>query len=73
MRAAVGYLKNVGGEQVDDRTLAGDGWRVELSERKVNPGGSIRLNEVTAVFEGDPEALDEVIRRFSQKAIRAGG
>ena len=73
VRAAMGYLENVGGEQVNDHTLEGDGWRVELSEEKVNPGGSIWLTEVTASFEGDPEVLDDVIDRFSQKAIRAGG
>ena len=73
VRAAIGYLENLGGERVDDGTVEGDGWRVSLSSEKVNAAGSIRLTEVTAAFEGDPEVLNDVIERFSRKAIRAGG
>jgi hypothetical protein len=73
VRAAIGYLENLGGERVDDGTVEGDRWRVSLSSEKVNAAGSIRLTEVTAAFEGDPEVLNDVIERFSRKAIRAGG
>jgi len=73
VRAAIGYLENLGGERVDDGTVEGDGWRVSLSSEKVNAAGSIWLTEVTAAFEGDPGVLNDVIERFSRKAIRAGG
>jgi len=73
-RAAIGYLENVGGEQVDETTVAGDHWRASLSDETVSIGPSLQLTEVTVVFEGESEALlDPVIERFSQKAIRAGG
>lgn len=72
-RAAIGYLENLGGEQVDDRVVEGDGWRVELSEKKVAIGPSLQLNEVTVTFEGSEERLEPLIDRFTQKAIRAGG
>ncbi|WP_336135479.1 hypothetical protein [Natronomonas amylolytica] len=73
-RLAVQYLENLGGEAVDggDR-VEGDGWSVSLDERKVNPVGSITLNEVTVAFEGDAEVLEPLIGKFEQKAIRAGG
>lgn len=74
VRAALGYLENVGGEQVDDQRVEGDGWSATLSSEKVEIGPSMRLTEVTVEFEGESVAtLDPVIERFSQKAIRAGG
>lgn len=73
VRAAVGYLENLGGEQVADDTVEGDGWRASLSAEKVEIGASLRLNETTVVFEGDPDVLDSLVEQFSQKAIRAGG
>jgi len=74
VRAAMGYLENVGGERVDDTTVTGDGWRATLSAEKVSIGPSLQLTEVTVEFEADSDAvLDPVVERFSQKAIRAGG
>ena len=74
VRAARGYLENVGGEVVDDHHVEGEGWSASLSSEKVSVGPSIRLTEVTVEFEGDSaDLLDPVIEKFSQKAIRAGG
>ncbi|GAB3417725.1 hypothetical protein GCM10027435_16770 [Haloparvum alkalitolerans] len=78
-RLAAHYLRNLGGDLVgtDDPAEAtrveGDGWRVELSAAKVNPAGSLELTEVTVRFVGDPDALDELVDAFGQKAMRAGG
>jgi hypothetical protein len=74
VRAALGYLENVGGERVGDERVEGDGWTATLSSETVEVGPSIRLTEVTVEFEGeDAELLDPIIEKFSQKAIRAGG
>ena len=73
VRMAIGYLENLGGEQVDDRTVEGDGWRAELSEEKVAVGPSLQLNEVTVTFEGGENRLESLVEQFTQKAIRAGG
>ena len=73
-RALVGYLENLGGERVDDRTVEGEDWRASFSESKVNIGPSMKLTETTVTFEGEhAETLDPLIEKFSQKAIRAGG
>jgi len=72
-RAALGYLESVGGDQVDERTVAGDGWRASVSAETVEVGPTLTLTEVTVQFEGERAALDQVIEQFSQKAIRAGG
>jgi hypothetical protein len=74
LRAAIHYLETVGGEQVDDATVVGEGWRASVSAETVPIGPSLELTEVTVVFESDdPERLDPLVERFSQKAIRAGG
>ena len=74
-RLAADYLETLGGERRDAEGgwIEGDGWSAELSERKVNPMGSIVLNEVEIRFEGEKPALRPLIDRFAQKAMRAGG
>ncbi|SFR60653.1 MULTISPECIES: hypothetical protein [Halorubrum] len=78
-RLAAHYLRNLGGELVgtDDPAEAtrvdGDGWRVTLSAEKVTAAAAIRLTEVTAEFAGDPEVLAELLPKYRQKAMRAGG
>ena len=78
-RLAAHYLRNLGGELVgtDDPAEAtrvdGDGWRVTLSAETVTAAASITLTEVTAEFAGDPEALGDILPKYRQKAMRAGG
>lgn len=72
-RLAVHYLRHLGGERVDEDRVVGDGWEVRLSESTVRVGPSLTLTEVVASFEGDPETVESVVERFSQKAMRAGG
>ncbi|QIB75820.1 hypothetical protein G3I44_16975 [Halogeometricum borinquense] len=73
MRLAGQYLENLGGERVAEDRVEGDGWAASLSAQKVPIGPTIELTEVTVTFEGDPSILDDLIDRFSQKAMRAGG
>lgn len=73
-RAARHYLTRVGGElNDDDGSVSGDGWRATVSSELVGIGPTLELTEVTVAFEGDPELLEGLIERFSQKAMRAGG
>lgn len=75
LRLARHYLENMGADPVDDDALAGDGWRARLSAERVPVGGgTMELTEVTVAFEADDEAtLADVVERFGQKAMRAGG
>lgn len=77
-RLARRYLSNLGGEieggdTEGDGDVVADDWRASISSEKVSIGPSVRLTEVTVVFEGDEEALDDLVEDFSQKAMRAGG
>lgn len=73
MRAAIGYLEGLGGQQVEEDGVDGEGWSAELSSKTVGVGPTLTLTEITVEFEGDPEKLDSLIDAFSQKAMRAGG
>lgn len=72
-RLARSYLENLGGTTQDDDTVVADDWHATLSAQKVAVGEttSIRLTEVTVTFEG--ENLEEIVKEFSRKAMRAGG
>ncbi|WP_226481196.1 hypothetical protein [Natrinema amylolyticum] len=72
-RLVVRYLTNLGGERVDDDTVAGDDWTATFSAETVDIGPSLKLTEVTIVFEGDEETLEPLVEKFAQKAMRAGG
>lgn len=73
-RAALGYLESVGGKQIEEDAVSGDGWEAAVSAEKVDIGPTLQITEVTVRFQGEDETnLDEIIDRFSQKAIRAGG
>lgn len=74
-RLALEYLEGLGGERVDDHAVEAGDWRARTSAEKVSvyEGSTMKLTEVTVVFEGDPEALDALVDRFAQKAMRAGG
>jgi hypothetical protein len=73
VRLARHYLTNLGGEAVDDTHVEGDGWAATLSSSEATVGPTLTLTEVEVVFEGEEAALDGLIERFAQKAMRAGG
>lgn len=72
-RLAIHYLENLGGEHVEEDVVEANDWQATLSSEKVGVGSTLTLTEVTVVFEGEEDALEELIERFSQKAMRAGG
>jgi hypothetical protein len=72
------------GQQVDDagadpeaaarvERVVAEEWHVTLRTEPVSIGPSLTLTEITVVFEGDADKLEELVERFSQKAMRAGG
>jgi len=73
LRLAREYLVKLGGEAVAEDRVEADGWAASLSDETVSIGPTLTLTEVTVVFEGDSGALEDLIERFSQKAMRAGG
>ncbi|MFB6086412.1 MAG: hypothetical protein ABEJ84_06350 [Halodesulfurarchaeum sp.] len=73
LRLALKYMESVGAETVGEDFAEGDGWRADLSAEKVAIGPSLELTEVTVVFKGEGDVLEEIVPAFANKAIRAGG
>ena len=75
VRLARHYLTNLGGEAVADDRVEGDWWSADLSSSEARVGPTLKLTEVTVVFESDREegSLESLVERFAQKAMRAGG
>ncbi|MGM0604923.1 MAG: hypothetical protein ACQETB_04535, partial [Halobacteriota archaeon] len=61
------------GTRGDDAAIEGDGWRADLSARKVPVGPSYRLTEVTIRWIGTPDVVESVVLQFRLKAFRAPG
>ena len=79
-RLAVHYLENLGGELVAgerednaEATVRADDWTATLSAEKVSIAGSMKLTEVSVAFEAEEGALEGLVEKFTQKAMRAGG
>ncbi|ERG93362.1 MAG: hypothetical protein J07HQW1_03423 [Haloquadratum walsbyi J07HQW1] len=73
VRLARHYLEKLGGEVVDTNNIQAESWSATLSAETVGVGPTLELTEVTVAFTGSQDALDTLIDRFSQKAMRAGG
>ncbi|MFB6134924.1 MAG: hypothetical protein ABEJ55_08045 [Halanaeroarchaeum sp.] len=73
VRLARHYLEGLGGEAVDETTVVADDWEASLSSTTVSIGPSLNLTEVTVTVEGDDGAVEDLMERFAQKAMRAGG
>jgi len=67
------YLVLLGGRLVDDGVVEGDGWRAQLSARRVPIGPSYRLTEVTVEWTGEPDLVEPVVLQFRCKTFRAPG
>ena len=70
---AMRYLENLGGERRSDTEIEGEGWRAQLSARKVPVGPSYRLTEVTVTWTGQESVVEPIILHFRLKAFRAPG
>jgi hypothetical protein len=72
-RLAVHYLVNLGGRSTGEGRVEGDDWTAEVTHQRVGVGPTLKIDEVSLVVEGDSEAVDPLLERFAQKAMRAGG
>ncbi|RQG88890.1 hypothetical protein EA462_10865 [Natrarchaeobius halalkaliphilus] len=72
-RLAIRYLRNLGGERIDDDVVEGADWRATVSSESVTVGPTLSLTEVTVTFEGTDDDLESLVERFARKAMRAGG
>lgn len=69
----IDYLESVGGKQTDKTTVNAERWQASTKSTTVSIGPSMTLTEVTVKLQGEKEALEEILPKLKQKAMRAGG
>jgi hypothetical protein len=67
------YLVELGGRQVADDVVNGEGWQARLTKAEDFQLGSLRVGRVHLHVQGDDEALQTLRPALEKKLVRAGG
>ncbi len=67
------YLVELGGHQVADDAISGEGWQAHLTKVEDFQLGSLRVGRVHLRVHGDAEALQTLRPALEKKLVRAGG
>lgn len=67
------YLAQLGGREISQDVVEGEGWRAELRKAKRRQIGSLSIGGATAIFSGEPDALDALFEKLHWKTLRGGG
>ena len=69
----VEYLQEMGGKSISDEQVLGPGWSVELCRLEPFRLGSLEIGQTRLEIQIEDHAVDEFIKVFGQKTLRAGG
>ena len=69
----VEYLEEMGGTVVEEGHVQGPGWNVWLQRIEPFRIGSLEVGQSRLNFEIEDQNLDDFMKVFSQKTMRAGG
>jgi Domain of unknown function (DUF1952) len=67
------YLVELGGQQVADDIVNGEGWQAHLTKVEDFQIGSLRVGRVHLHVHGNAEALETLRPALEKKLVRAGG
>ena len=67
------YLVELGGQQVADDAVSGDGWQAQLAKVEDAQIGSLRVGRVHLEIYGDTEAIQKLVPALEKKLVRGGG
>jgi hypothetical protein len=67
------YLVELGGQQVADDAVNGEGWQAHLTKVEDFQIGSLRVGRVHLRVHGDAKALQTLRPALEKKLVRAGG
>ena len=67
------YLVELGGQQVADDAVSGEGWQAQLAKAEDFQLGSLRVGRVHLQVHGDAEAIHKLRPALEKKLIRGGG
>ncbi len=66
------YLVELGGQQVADDAVSGDGWQAQLAKVEDVQIGSLRVGRVHLQVQGDAQAIERLGPALEKKLLRAG-
>ena len=66
------YLVELGGQQVADDTVNGEGWQARLTKVEDAQIGSLRVGRMHLQVHGDAQALQKLRPALEKKLLRAG-
>lgn len=67
------YLVELGGQQVADDAVSGEGWQARLTRVEDFQLGSLRVGQVHLQVHGDAQAIERLRPALDKKLIRGGG
>ena len=67
------YLGDMGGTEVDEHHVTGEGWNVTLTRMEPYRIGSLAVGQTLVEIEIEEALADEFMETFNLKTWRAGG
>lgn len=66
------YLQELGGTAIDEHLVRAEGWSVRLTRLEPFRLGSLEVGQVRLDMEIEEPLVDDFLRRFDTKTLRAG-
>lgn len=67
------YLEEMGGSEVQENLIQGQGWSVHLEKMEPFRMFSLSVGQTRLTVELEEAVADDFIERFRKKTLRAGG
>lgn len=67
------YLAQLGGREIGEEVVEGDGWCAEMRKAERRHIGSLSVGGATVVFVGEQTILDALFAKLHWKTLRGGG
>lgn len=67
------YLEEMGGREVEEDVIQGEGWTVHLEKMEPFRLFSLSVGQTRLTVEMEDHVVDDFTERFRKKTLRAGG
>ncbi|GAB4500360.1 MAG: hypothetical protein OHK003_20270 [Anaerolineales bacterium] len=67
------YLEEMGGKEVEENVIQGEGWTVRLEKMEPFRLFSLSVGQTRLTVEMEDHVADDFTERFRKKTLRAGG
>ena len=67
------YLTDLGGTEMEENVMVGDGWQAVVSKSEPARIGSLVCGRIEVDLTGDEQAVETMLDRLHWKSMRGGG